>query len=218
MSVSETDLEMLETWLDGELPDEQILDLRKRLAVETDLHQAMDRLRSDRQMRAQLWPTFEGSDAEVDTLVNSVRHSVQQDEMWNWRLGALRKFSGIAASIALVFMAGWITHSRLRTNVSDVTTPQNSSQVALNTPDQNQIHFMPLGKNFNLVGIPTAPSNIQNAAYQMQIIDRNGRVIAMQPLNNVGDPQKFVSQMVRTQPQQQGRQPSDPVLVDHQQQ
>src|SRR5450432_2253023 len=215
MSVSEQDIEMLETWLDGELPDEMAGQLRKRLSVESDLHQVMDRLRSDRQMRAQLWPTFEGSEAEAATLISSVRASIVKDHVWSIRLRALRNVSAVAASIAIVFTAGWISHSRLNIANTDSTPAAVNPQVAINTPTNNEIQFRPLSRNFNLTSASTSGvPNIQSAAY-LQILDRNGRVIARQPLDAHDDPQKLVADMSRFNSRQfQQQQRSSPVLVD----
>jgi hypothetical protein len=221
--MTENDLEILEGWLDGELPDEQSDQLRRRIAEEPQLAQAVDRLRSERQMRSQCWQVLEPSDAEVETLIANVRRDVQQDEIWNLRLGALRKVSGVAASIAVVFMAGWLTHSRLRVGGVDTfatpTSPQIAPQpVASNFPNNNnRMQLQPGNLDFVSAPIASNPSGIQPANYQLQIRDNQGHVW-VQPLDRLDDPNKFMANMGRFQSQeQQQRQPSDPILVDHQQ-
>jgi hypothetical protein len=219
----ENDLEILETWLDGELPDEQVEQLRRRIADEPELAQAIDQLRGERQLRSQCWQTFESSNADVETLIASVRRNVQREEMWNFRLGTLRRFSGIAASITVVFMAGWLAHSRLHVASPDAfsSSPESpaAQPIASNIPStNNQIQFQQPG-NINFVGAPIAPRmpGIRPANYQLQIRDRQGHVW-VQPLDKLDDPNKFMADVNRFESQQQQpRQSSDPVLVDHQQ-
>jgi hypothetical protein len=214
----ENDLETLEEWLDGELTDEQVEQLRRRIADEPELAQAIDHLRGERQMRSQIWSTMEATDAEVEQLIASVRREVQKDEVWSIRLRTMRRFTSIAASITIVFMTGWLAHSRLRVVGPDTFSPQPAAQpVATNTPN-NQIQFQQPG-NINFVSAPIYQnlSGAQPANYQLQIRDSQGHVW-VQPLNKLDDPSKFMADVSRFESQQQQRQPSDPVLVDHQQQ
>src|SRR5262245_53586006 len=113
MSVTENDLEMMEALLDGELPEEQASALRQRMSTEPALAGVMDRLRSDRQLRAKLWQTLEPTAHDSDALINNVRIAVRKDELWGRRVRVLRSVSGIAASLALVFTAGWISRGKL---------------------------------------------------------------------------------------------------------
>jgi hypothetical protein len=216
----ENDQQTLEEWLDGELTDEQVEQLRRRIADEPELAQAIDHLRSERQMRSQVWPTLEATDAEVEQLIANVRREVQRDEVWSIRLRTMRRFTSIAASITIVFMTGWLAHSRLRVVGPDTFSPQPTAQpVATNTPStNNQIQFQQPG-NINFVNAPIYQnlSGPQPANYQLVIRDRQGHVW-VQPLNKLDDPNKFMADVSRFEAQQQQRQPSDPVLVDHQQQ
>lgn len=120
MSVSDHDLEMLETWLDGELTEEQADALRRRMSNDTALAQMADQLRSDRQLRAHAWQGLD-SDADVEKLVANVRRENRKHELWGSRLQTLRQVSGIAASVALMFGAGWISRSRLSTSPDSPT-------------------------------------------------------------------------------------------------
>jgi hypothetical protein len=217
----ENDLENLEEWLDGELPDEQIEQLRRRIADEPELAQAVDQLRGERQMRSQVWMTLEATDAQVETLIANVRREVQRDEIWSLRLRVMRRLSSVAASIAIVFMAGWLAHDRLRVVSPDAFTPQPAAQpVASNIPSNNQIQFQPGNINFVNAPIYQNLSSAQPANYQLQIRDRQGHVW-VQPLNKLDDPNKFMADLSRfqsQQSQQQHRQASDPLLVDQPQQ
>ncbi|HMB96437.1 MAG TPA: hypothetical protein VKK61_10390 [Tepidisphaeraceae bacterium] len=219
MSLTDIDLEMMEGWLDGELPDEQANQLRQRIASEPALAAAVDQLRSERQLRNEVWQSFESGNGEVETLISNVRRAVQREEIWSWRFGVLRKFSAVAASIGLIFMAGWVSHERLRVVGSDATiaAPIVSPQaVASNIPNDNEIKFIQPG-NLNFVNSPITPSfsNVQPANYQVEIVDPQGHLVAIQSLNKLDDAQKFLTDMGRFQSDQQ-RHPSEPILVDHQ--
>ena len=104
--MSDNDLETLEVWLDGELSEEQVESLRRRLSVEPELSQTLDRLRSDRQIRAGIFQAMEPSAAEIETLVANARRGVRKEDLINSRLRALRNVASIAACMAVVFMAG----------------------------------------------------------------------------------------------------------------
>lgn len=132
MSVSEQDLETLEVWLDGELPDEQIESFRQRLSAEPQLADAAARLRGDRELRSRLWQAMEPADSEIETLVSQVRRNVRKEELVTSRLRAFSRIASVAASIMLVFAAGWISRSRLR--VGDTIGPVTPAAVAAGQP------------------------------------------------------------------------------------
>src|SRR5271154_7087825 len=75
--MTDTDLELLETYLDGELPMSQAEGLWRRLAVETDLSSELDKLRGSRPSRPQIWESGEPTDLETAVFVNKVKSSVR---------------------------------------------------------------------------------------------------------------------------------------------
>ena len=113
MAVTDQDLELMEQWLDGELPEGQTEALRARISSEPEMGQVLDRLRGDRHMRSQIFAALEPTNHDVDALINNVRGAVRKEEVWAWRYRALRQVSGIAAAVAMVFTAGWISRSKL---------------------------------------------------------------------------------------------------------
>jgi hypothetical protein len=130
MAVTEHDLETLEVWLDGELSEMQAESLRQRLSNEPELAQTLDRLRGERTIRAAIWNSMESSDGEAERLVASVRRGMRKEDLINSRLRAVRNFSAVAAGVAIVFMAGWLSHGRLQV----VPPIQTVSPVATNLP------------------------------------------------------------------------------------
>lgn len=114
MSVSEHDLEIMESWLDGELSEEQVEILRRRISSEPHLSQTLDRLRNDRQLRAGIWRGMEPTERQAETLVANVRRLARREDVIDSRLRLVRNFAAVAASVSVVFFAGWLTRGRLQ--------------------------------------------------------------------------------------------------------
>src|SRR2546421_7995277 len=130
MPVSETDLELLETYLDDELSAEEGDALRRRLASEPVLVTAMDQLRQDRALRQQAFGTMEPADCETvaatETIVRSLRQAATRDKVWSERRHLIRQISAAAACIIVGVLVGWFGHGR-----TDVpTTAGNPNTVA----------------------------------------------------------------------------------------
>jgi hypothetical protein len=211
MSVSEQDIETLEAWLDSELPDEQAEAFRVRLSAEPQLAEAAARLRGDRELRSRLWQTFEPGDAEIETLVSQVRRGVRKEELVTGRLRAFSRITAVAASIAMVFMAGWISRSRL--HVGGMASPL--TPVAINQPNGGNpagMQFQPssarlviVPRNSTNFGTPVAnlatpqPIDMNRISrlapnYEVQIIDPiTHNVIFQRDLEKLQDAQQFAS-------------------------
>ena len=171
MSVSEQDIEIVEEWLDGELTPQQVEALRSRLSAEPQLAEAADRLRSDKQLRCQLFQAFEPSQAEIERLVGAVRRDVRKEELWGSRLRTLSRVSGIAASIGAVFFVGWISRSRLQVVGDKVDSVAMTSQS--NHP-QNPGNLQTMARNTNPTFIIfPSPVNVPN----INAADRNGSLV-----------------------------------------
>ena len=106
MAVSESDLELLETYLDGELADAEANAVRERLRGEPLLASALAALRDERQLRAALWAQMEPSAASVQTLMARVENKVDDHWMWASRLYKLKMVSAAAACILVGFIVG----------------------------------------------------------------------------------------------------------------
>lgn len=114
MPISDNDLQVMEEWLDGELPEGQVEALRRRLSSEPDLAQAMQRIRDERQARSRLFTLLEPGDAEAETQIGQLRRAVRREDVWALRVRGLQKVASLAAAIVVVFMAGWISRERLQ--------------------------------------------------------------------------------------------------------
>src|SRR5688572_6094669 len=108
MSVSDADLELLETYLDGELPRAEGDALIDRLRTEPALAGAIETLKSERATRAVVWQSYEPSQASVDQLVDRVERKVDNHWQWAKRLSRLRFVSGAAACIVVGVLMGYL--------------------------------------------------------------------------------------------------------------
>jgi len=208
--ISEQDQQLLEQWLDAELSEEQSQLLRRRLAAEPQLAQELDRLRSQRELRARFWQEIEPSDLEVQMLIDNVRRSVRREQVWATGLRTLRRVSAIAASIAIVFMAGWMSRGKLQlgpVNAADPHAPPqlvwasnptaiNSSPIGL-LPPNNSIGIIPAAAPTLAVRAPR-----QAGGYQLYIVDAAGRIVHTMPLDQMPDPRQFTSELTRWQQRQ----------------
>ncbi|WP_428940217.1 anti-sigma factor family protein [Fontivita pretiosa] len=208
--ISEQDQVLLEQWLDGELSEEQSQSLRQRLAAEPQLAQELDRLRSQRELRARFWQEIEPGDLEVQTLIDNVRRAVRREQVWATRLHTLRRVSGIAASIAIVFMAGWMTRGKLQFGLLSAADPHAPSQfVWMHNPtiiNPSPIGLLPPNNNSGIVqaAAPTVAAGAprHGGAYQVYIVDASGRIVHTMPLDQMLDPRQFTSELTRWQQQQ----------------
>jgi hypothetical protein len=74
MPVSEQDLQLLELYLDHELPEQDVRSLDQRLSLETSLAERLESLRQQRQLRrSAMSVAFDTDAAAVERLVLSVR-------------------------------------------------------------------------------------------------------------------------------------------------
>ncbi|HWP40376.1 MAG TPA: hypothetical protein VNL70_05575 [Tepidisphaeraceae bacterium] len=216
--ITEQDQQLLEQWLDGELNEQQSQVLRRRLAGEPQLAQELDRLRNQRELRARFWQEIEPNDLEVQALIDNVRRAVRREQVWATRLRTLRNVSGIAASIAIVLFAGWMSRGKLQVgpiNATDQGTPPPFVWSTYpTTMSPSPIGLLPPNNNIGLVSAsaPTLASGAprQRAAYQVYIVDAAGRIVHTMPLDQTLDPQQFTSQLTRWQQRQTAGSPAMP--------
>src|SRR5881397_2852649 len=123
MTLTETDLELLDTYLDEELPLEEAEPLRRRLSSEPELADALEQVRFERDARKHFFAAIEPDNAAVQCLVANVHRGINRDLVWTKRARALRGVSGIAACLLVGFSIGYIFRGG----------PANSNTVPSNT-------------------------------------------------------------------------------------
>jgi hypothetical protein len=198
MSISENELETLELWLDGELPEDQTEALRRRLSAEPQLAEALDRLRGDRQLRTRAWQSLEPGDGEVETLVTSVRRSVRKEELLTNRLRILSRVAGLAASLAIVFTIGWVSRERIHVGSADQTTVAQSLDPSTLVPPSSA----GIGSASIVYDPQVPPPSMRLPGYRLALVDPRNRVIGMKEFRSAQDVQSFLDQMAQFQRQQ----------------
>src|SRR5438552_9595491 len=108
MALTESDLQLLDSYLDDELGAEESDTLRRRLSSEPELAEAMDQVRFERDARQEFFHTIEPDEAQVARLISSVHRSVGREMIWMKRARALRMVSGLAACLLVGFFGGYV--------------------------------------------------------------------------------------------------------------
>src|SRR5438445_11117719 len=101
MSVSDDQLELLEAYIDGELPAAEEDALRRRLESEPALASGLDSLRQEHDIRAAVWTSFEPGAAVVDRLILRIQAAVDRHNAWAYRIARYRIPLAAAACILI---------------------------------------------------------------------------------------------------------------------
>lgn len=115
MSLTENDLEVLETYLDGELPPDAAAALAEKLSTSPELIGGLELLRAERATRAQAWRSFEPTALEVDRLADRLERSMGQQSVhprWDRVLSIGRMATAAAACIVMGIAIGRIGSGR----------------------------------------------------------------------------------------------------------
>jgi anti-sigma factor RsiW len=189
MSVSDTDIELLEAHLDGELSSAQDAALRNRLASDHDLAMELTSLRADRAIRTEVFQSCEPDDLAVKNLVLNVRKQITRDAVRGDRLRILRYIASAAAVVMISFSAGWLGKGRTANPNPDAQPP-----VAVASHD-------------NSGSTPTG--------YQVNLTDPFGHILAVQHFDTLEEARQFSEDVAQTERQQQNR-ATEPVVYKEQ--
>jgi len=136
--MNETDLELLETYLDGELPMSEAEGLWRRLAIERELSAELDRLRASRASRIEIWGSGEPTDLETAIFVNQVKNIIRKRHGLETVRRALIYVTAAAACIAIGFNIGWVAHVPGPASVAQSASPDLSA-VAIHDTNGNLV-------------------------------------------------------------------------------
>lgn len=188
--LSESDLELLETYLDGELPVTEAEGLWRRLAAEPELSAELDQLRADRAVRQMVWRSMEPGEASVRRVESGVAARSRRRDVF----AALRTATGIltaaAACILFGFAMGWLGHENYPTSIP---------QPAVTTGSMN---------------IADTSGRVADAGHrpELRIEDESGRVRAVQDFRSLQEQQEFMQDLNRWN-QRQSQVPDNVVPV-----
>lgn len=165
MSVTDNELELLETYLDGELSSAEVDALIDRLRREPALASAMETLKQERALRMAVWERCEPGDAMVGRLMGRVEKKVDDHWKWSRRLGQLRMLSGAAACVLVGVFVGRMGMNG--NNNSHVTKPE-----------------MPMASNQPVVDVVKPAVKIPSV--EVPVVDQYGRIVAWERIEQPG--------------------------------
>jgi anti-sigma factor RsiW len=129
MAVHDNDIDLLYSYLDGELPVPECEGLWRRLAVEPELTAELDRLRSEHALRQEVWGACEPTDQAVALTENRVLRAARRHDWMSTGNHMLRVLTGAAALIAVGFGFGWSGRNHAN-SVAQVNAPFVQQQQA----------------------------------------------------------------------------------------
>jgi anti-sigma factor RsiW len=179
MSVNETDLELLHTYLDGELPVTECEGLWRRLAVEKDLLAELEGLRADHAVRQAIWPTLEPADSQIARLETSILRSARRQDVLQVLKRGLTIVTTVAACLLFGFTVGWLGRDRY-----------------VNSP--NATAGVPMAETT----VPASMTTPASGKYIVNVRD-GGHLVAVQEFNSYDEAQHFAQTQALRQASQQ---------------
>ena len=180
MSVSDADIELLEAHLDGELPSQEDAALRARLTSNSELSTELARLRAHREIRIEVFESFEPDDLTVKQLILGVRKQITRDALRGDRIRILRYIGSAAAVVLFSFSAGWLGKARVATQIP----AQQSAQTVAQNSQAGSIDF-------------------SGSPYPVVLTDALGHVVAVQHFKTPQEAREFSQDVTSWEHQQQ---------------
>jgi anti-sigma factor RsiW len=191
---SETDLEMLEAYLDDALSASEVVGLDRRLITEPGLAAALQTVRGRRAVRLALFKSHEPDDAAAEKFADMVIASARRSA-WHRKIArASRAAATLAACVLVGFAAGWMGRGH-----------GPAAPVASVGPHPAKVEG-------HLVAHVPKPGDT-GGMYQVALTDENGNVIAVQKFNRVEDARQFADDLGQYQARRQQVEEGRPMLI-----
>ena len=155
--MTDQDLELLDSYLDGALSKEEVRALEARLLAEPGMADELARQREAREIRVQIWKSMEPSDSEVDRLMERIGESLERRSRFSFVLNNLRVIGAAAACILVGFLTGWMGRSQ---------------------PGLEHLAGQVDPGNANMHVVSATPQ--RRPAYQVALRDQAGNIVAVQ--------------------------------------
>jgi anti-sigma factor RsiW len=181
--VNDTDLELIEAYLDDALSTDDVEQLDRRLAYEPQLAAALGKIRTQRALRTMAWMSREPSAESSEQLAGRIASAIRQRQAARTLARWARAAGALAACILFGFVAGWIGRGRA---------------------EPATFHAMPAG------AISHAAMTLDSSGvYQVALTDDGGNVLAVQRFARYEDARQFAADLsgyeARRRQVQQGR-------------
>ncbi|HEY1685211.1 MAG TPA: zf-HC2 domain-containing protein [Tepidisphaeraceae bacterium] len=198
--MTESDLMLLEEYLDGELSAADARAVEERSVHEPELGKELARLKTDRGIRLQAWRSMEGDELAVESVAGKVAATIQRRESHTFLLRGLRIGAAAAACIVLGLSVGFFA----RQPASNQITAQ--APVATKTADSDRIVFT-----------GQVPSQMPSArGYDVRLKNDAGEVVAVQHFDNIEQARQFVQDVGTWQQRQEQMHSGNVSLVSDQ--
>jgi hypothetical protein len=158
MAINENDLQLIQTYLDGEMPTADCEGLWRRLAVEPELAAELEKLRAEVSGRQMVWGSLEPADDMLAELQRNIIRESRKQSVREIAGNRLRGIASVAAMLLFGFGIGWYGRDKF---------PNLGSQL-MTTPSS---------------AVPASSMLGSSGLWQVNIKDANGKVIATQRFN-----------------------------------
>ena len=197
--MSESDIHLLEAYLDDGLSTSEVHRLDSRLSEEPALLEVLDSLRTERAARIAVFQSLTPGQTDVDRLADAVLATVNRRH-WRMVVGRYARIAaGVAACLLVGFAVGWIGRGG-----GKAAHPSQVPAIAVTTPAQvkSDAHL-----------VIHAPKPTEPGQFQVAVLDENGNVIALQRFNKLDDARQFANDLGQYEVRRQQVQESQAMLI-----
>ncbi len=172
--LSDQDIELLETYLDKALDGELAQRVEQRLAQEPELAAELARLQEARELRMQLWQSYEPSAESAERIIAGLRKR-EARRAWFWRILDYRERIAAAAACIAVFLIGWQWGRNANAYRMVPAGGTTSQPVSLITQHQ----------------VPSQHGDV----YEVRLTDADGKLVRTERFDNLQDAQSFINEL-----------------------
>jgi hypothetical protein len=175
--MNDNDLQILESYLDGDMSPVQSEELWKRLAMERELAAELEKLRGEHALRQGVWTSLEPAEHTAAQLEYSIVRGARRQEVFAMVSKGMGILTTVAACILMGFTIGWLGHDRYNPGTGAVPTDSHGN----------------VGNVSNVSDVRVVSPNSNSAAPGIvDIRDSSGRVIAQQQFSSRDEAESFV--------------------------
>ncbi|MGD0464258.1 MAG: hypothetical protein ABSB74_17380 [Tepidisphaeraceae bacterium] len=170
MAVNENDFELINAYLDGELPVAECEGLWRRLAIERELMSELDSLRANHAVRGMVWSSLDPGDHAVARVEARVMRAARREDFLDRFHYISRIVTTVAALVLFGFTVGWLGRERY------IVSP-NTASVSSNPPIR--------------VASSTGPQMPTGGKVLVQVDDGAGKLVNLQ-FDSLDEANRFV--------------------------
>jgi hypothetical protein len=186
MAVNENDLELLQAYLDGEMPMSECEGLWRRLAVEQALAAELDQMRAEVATRQVVWTSLEPGDSALAELEKNILRGARKQNLRSMSNRAFKGLATVAACLLFGFGIGWWGRDKY---------PALNIENHLAVHDPNPGSTAGFGSGIQSP-FATAPTT---GKFMVNIRDASGKLIASPQFNTYDEARQFADDFAKQQ-------------------